>query len=73
MSARVGLSEEQLDIVDMCTSFAYREMLPQMQEWDEKEEFPVDTLRQLAGLGLGAIYASTVREFMQCVSCFFIR
>ncbi|EGD80672.1 acyl-CoA dehydrogenase domain-containing protein [Salpingoeca rosetta] len=58
-STHVGLNEEQLDVLEMCRSFAYREMLPYMQDWDEKEEFPVETLRQLAGLGLGAIYASS--------------
>ena len=45
----------------MCTAFAEKEMLPHMAEWDEKEIFPVDTLRQLAELGFGAIYASDVR------------
>jgi len=47
-----------MDVLEMCRGFAYNEMLPNMQEWDEKEIFPVETLKQLAGLGLGAIYAS---------------
>ncbi len=50
-----------MDVLEMCRGFAYNEMLPNMQEWDEKEIFPVETLKQLAGLGLGAIYASPVR------------
>merc|ERR1712070_851551 len=57
-STHIGLSEEQMDVLEMCRGFAYNEMLPNMQEWDEKEIFPVETLKQLAGLGLGAIYAS---------------
>jgi alkylation response protein AidB-like acyl-CoA dehydrogenase len=54
------LNDEQESMFDMCSSFAAKEMLPKMQEWDAKEEFPVDTLRQLAGLGFGAIYTSEV-------------
>lgn len=31
--------------------------MPRASEWDSKEIFPVDELRQLAGLGFGGIYA----------------
>ncbi|KAF8785096.1 Isobutyryl-CoA dehydrogenase like protein [Argiope bruennichi] len=33
-------------------------MFPNMAEWDEKEIFPVETLRKAASLGFGAIYSS---------------
>lgn len=45
----------------VCTDFATKEMLPHMSEWDEKEIFPVDTLKKLASLGFGAIYTKEVR------------
>jgi alkylation response protein AidB-like acyl-CoA dehydrogenase len=56
--AEVGLTEEQRSIYAVASDFAQREMLPHMAEWDAKELFPVATLRQLAGLGFAAMYAS---------------
>ena len=50
---------------EMCTNFATNEMLPHMQEWDAKEEFPRETLKGLAQLGFGAIYATTVSQNLQ--------
>jgi hypothetical protein len=61
LQGEVGLNDDQKSIWQMCSAFAEKEMLPHMAEWDEKEIFPVDTLRQLAELGFGAIYASDVR------------
>ncbi|XP_071527247.1 isobutyryl-CoA dehydrogenase, mitochondrial-like [Panulirus ornatus] len=52
-----GLTEEQLAIQKLATDFAKNEMLPNMALWDEKELFPVDTMRAAAALGFGAIYA----------------
>ncbi len=60
-AATVGLTPEQTEVQKVCRDFAQREMLPYMQEWDEKEIFPVETLRKLAQLGFGAIY--TREEF----------
>lgn len=53
-----GLTEEQTAIYELATDFAVKEMLPNMALWDEKELFPVDTMRAAAALGFGAIYAS---------------
>lgn len=53
-----GLTEEQVAIYQLATDFAVKEMLPNMAVWDEKELFPVDTMRAAAALGFGAIYAS---------------
>jgi alkylation response protein AidB-like acyl-CoA dehydrogenase len=47
--------------MDMCRNFALNEMLPHMRQWDEEEIFPRDTLKQLASLGFGAMYAREVR------------
>jgi len=50
------LSEEQRAIQDMARSFAADRLAPNAAEWDETGHFPVDVLRELAELGLGAIY-----------------
>eukprot|EP00048_Salpingoeca_helianthica_P017338 m.236739 g.236739 ORF g.236739 m.236739 type:complete len:421 (-) comp20743_c0_seq1:175-1437(-) len=55
--AGIGLNESQQTFLEMCRTFAQKELLPNMQEWDQKEIFPVETLRSLAGMGFGAIYA----------------
>lgn len=52
------LSEEQRAIQDMARSFAAERLAPNAAEWDEKGHFPVDVLRELAELGLGAIYVA---------------
>jgi len=52
-----GLTEEQQQIYDVASNFASQEMKPYMAEWDEKEIFPVETMRKAASLGFGAIYS----------------
>ncbi|XP_063167349.1 isobutyryl-CoA dehydrogenase, mitochondrial isoform X2 [Candoia aspera] len=52
----VGLTEEQKEFQKVAFDFAAREMAPHMAEWDEKELFPVETLRKAAQLGFGGIY-----------------
>ncbi|KXN64991.1 acyl-CoA dehydrogenase domain-containing protein [Conidiobolus coronatus NRRL 28638] len=41
---------------NLARSFADNELSPKMQDYDETEELPLDTLRQAAQLGFGAIY-----------------
>jgi len=50
------LSEEQYAIRDMATEFARNEILPHAPEWDAKHQFPINTYKKAAELGLGAIY-----------------
>src|SRR5216110_2149951 len=50
------LSEEQRAIQDTAREFARGEMMPFAREWDEREIFPVETLRKAAALGFGGIY-----------------
>ncbi|HEY7298253.1 MAG TPA: acyl-CoA dehydrogenase family protein [Xanthobacteraceae bacterium] len=50
------LSEEQRAFQAMARDFARVEMMPFARGWDEKEIFPVDTLRRAAAIGFGAIY-----------------
>nr|XP_033774253.1 isobutyryl-CoA dehydrogenase, mitochondrial isoform X1 [Geotrypetes seraphini] len=52
----VGLTEEQKEFQKVAFDFAAREMAPHMAEWDEKEVFPVEIMRQAARLGFGGIY-----------------
>ena len=50
------LSEEQSAIQDMARNFATEKLAPHAQQWDEDKHFPVDTLREMAGLGFAGIY-----------------
>ncbi|XP_053223354.1 isobutyryl-CoA dehydrogenase, mitochondrial [Podarcis raffonei] len=52
----VGLTEEQKEFQKVAFDFAAKEMAPHMAEWDEKEIFPVETVRKAAQLGFGGIY-----------------
>lgn len=52
-----GLTEDQRLIVNMVREFATESLAPHAAEWDETHYFPVDVIRQAAGLGMGAIYA----------------
>ncbi len=52
----MALSDEQIMIREVAQRFAYERMRPFAGEWDEKKHFPVDVLREAAGLGFAAIY-----------------
>ncbi|XP_048836383.1 isobutyryl-CoA dehydrogenase, mitochondrial [Brienomyrus brachyistius] len=52
----IGLSDEQKEFQKVAFDFAAKEMAPHMAEWDEKEVFPVETMRKAAQLGFGGIY-----------------
>jgi hypothetical protein len=53
------LSEDQRAIRDAARAFAAAELAPHAARWDEEKHFPVDVLRQAAGLGFAGLY---VRE-----------
>jgi len=50
------LDEERTAIRDMARGFAADKLAPFAAEWDEKEIFPVETLKEAAALGLAGIY-----------------
>jgi len=50
------LSEEQLAFREVARSFATERMAPEAAAWDEEGIFPVDVLRQAAGLGFAGLY-----------------
>ncbi|KAM9033226.1 isobutyryl-CoA dehydrogenase, mitochondrial [Sarcophilus harrisii] len=52
----LGLNDVQKEFQKVAFDFAAREMAPQMAEWDQKEVFPVETMRKAAQLGFGAVY-----------------
>uniref|UniRef100_A0A3Q2CB17 Isobutyryl-CoA dehydrogenase, mitochondrial n=1 Tax=Cyprinodon variegatus TaxID=28743 RepID=A0A3Q2CB17_CYPVA len=51
-----GLTDEQKEFQKVAFDFAANEMAPHMAEWDQKEIFPVETMRRAAQLGFGGIY-----------------
>src|SRR5438876_10723037 len=50
------LTEEQRAFQTTARDFARAEMMPFAREWDEREIFPVATLRKAAALGFGGVY-----------------
>ncbi|WP_085908389.1 isobutyryl-CoA dehydrogenase [Kiloniella majae] len=50
------LNEEQCAIQEMAQDLARDKIAPFALEWDEKEHFPVDVMREAAALGMGGIY-----------------
>lgn len=57
MSSLFGLTDEQLAIREMALGFAREKIAPFALEWDKQKFFPLDTLREAAALGMGAICA----------------
>ncbi len=47
-----GLTDEQKEIFNTAQKFAREQMKPHMAEWDKKEVFPVDVMKQAAALGI---------------------
>lgn len=53
-----ALNEDQVAIQEAARAFAEGQLAPHSAEWDEKKHFPVDVLRQAAGLGFAGIYVN---------------
>jgi alkylation response protein AidB-like acyl-CoA dehydrogenase len=54
-----SFSEELLEIKRIAREFAEKEIRPHVMEWDEKQIFPIDVLKQLAGLGFLGVLIPT--------------
>jgi alkylation response protein AidB-like acyl-CoA dehydrogenase len=54
-----SLTDDHIAVRDMAKAFADERIAPNAVAWDEAKHFPVDVLREAAGLGMAAIY---VRE-----------
>jgi alkylation response protein AidB-like acyl-CoA dehydrogenase len=53
------LTDDQRAIEDAARRFAREKLAPHAAEWDEKEIFPVETLREAAALGFAGIYVKS--------------
>ncbi len=51
-----SLTEEQKLIQATASAFAAEKLRPDAAQWDESKYFPVDVIREAAGLGLGGVY-----------------
>lgn len=58
MTGQFSLTEDQLAIQEMAQRFTADNITPHAAKWDEEHIFPIDTIRQTAELGFGAIYVS---------------
>lgn len=58
MTGQFALTDDQLAIQEMAQRFTADNITPHAGEWDEKHIFPIDTIKQSAELGFGAIYVS---------------
>ena len=54
-----SFSEELLEIKRIARDFAEKEIRPHVMEWDEKQIFPYDVLKQLADLGFLGVLIPT--------------
>ena len=51
-----ALADEQSQIRETALAFARERIAPNALKWDETSHFPVDVIRESAGLGMAAIY-----------------
>ncbi|HEX4302416.1 MAG TPA: isobutyryl-CoA dehydrogenase [Rhizomicrobium sp.] len=54
-----ALTEDQRAIEDAARRFSQARLAPFASEWDEKEHFPIDRLREAAALGFAGIYVKS--------------
>ena len=50
------LTDEQLQIQESARRFAAEQLTPHALDWDEREHFPLDVVKQAGALGMGGIY-----------------
>src|ERR1700729_2904336 len=50
-----GLDDDERVITETAAAFAAKRLAPYALEWDATQHFPVDELREAAGLGMAAI------------------
>ena len=56
MTQFFGLDDDERVITETAAAFAAKKLAPYALEWDAAQHFPVDELREAAGLGMAAIY-----------------
>jgi alkylation response protein AidB-like acyl-CoA dehydrogenase len=53
-----ALDDDDRVITETAAAFAAKRLAPQALEWDATDHFPIDALREAAGLGMAAIYCT---------------
>ena len=53
-----GLDDDERVIAETAAEFAEKRIAPYALEWDATKHFPLDVLREAAGLGMAAMYCS---------------
>src|SRR6202045_2971918 len=53
-----GLDDDERVITETAAAFAAKRLAPHALEWDATHHFPIDALREAAGLGMAAIYCT---------------
>src|SRR5437588_613518 len=51
-----ALNEDQIAVRDMARECAAEKIAPHALRWDEEKHFPVEVMREAAGLGIGGVY-----------------
>ncbi len=55
-TASAGLTDDQIEFQSVAESFARERLAPHAARWDAQSEFPVEVLREAAGLGFAGLY-----------------
>lgn len=55
-----NLTDEQKQIQTMAEGFSRDHLAPHAQDWDKRQFFPVDTIRQSASLGFGGLFVDEI-------------
>lgn len=58
MADTSDLTEEQIQMQQLALDFARSRLVPNAEEWDAKEHFPVEAMREAANYGFASIYTS---------------
>lgn len=52
---RIGLTDDQIQYLNLARNFADKELFPNAKRWDEESIFPVDVFEKFGSLGFGGI------------------
>jgi len=52
MKLQYGYTQDQQELMETVTRFARERIAPHVQEWDEREHFPIDLFHEMGELGL---------------------
>lgn len=55
VDSRIGLTDDQIQYLNLARNFADKELFPNAKRWDEESHFPVDVFEKFGSLGFGGI------------------